>query len=108
MGNKVALITGSSRGLGRAIAIELAKSGYNVVINYNNSELRANEVNKEVKKYGVKSLVIKCDISNEDEVKVMVDEIVDKFGKIDVLVNNAAVCIDSLYQDKNVDNFKKT
>jgi len=108
MSNKVALVTGSSRGLGRAIVVELAKCGYDVVINYNNSESRAKEVNEEVKKYGVKSLVIKCDISNEEEVKNMVNQTIDEFGKIDVLVNNAAVCIDSLYQDKTVDNFKKT
>ena len=108
MSNKVALVTGSSRGLGRAIVLELAKCGYNVVINYNSSELKAKEVNEEVKKYGVKSLVVKCDISNEEEVKSMVKKIVDEFGKIDVLVNNAAVCIDSLYDDKSVINFRKT
>ena len=60
MSNKVALVTGSARGLGRAIVLELAKSGYDVVINYNNSESRAIEVSEEVKKYGVNSLVVKC------------------------------------------------
>jgi len=108
MNNKVALVTGSSRGLGRAIVLELAKCGYDVVINYNSNESGAMKVSEEVKKYGVKSLTIKCDISNEEEVKLMVNEIVKEFGKIDVLVNNAAVCIDSLYQDKSVINFKKT
>ena len=106
--SKVAMVTGSSRGLGRAIVLELAKNGYDVVINYNNSEERAKLVKEEVEKYGVKSLIIKCDISNEEEVKSMVDETIKEFGKIDVLVNNAAVCYDSLYEDKSVENFKKT
>ena len=106
--SKVAIVTGSSRGLGRAIVLELAKNGYDVVINYNNSKDRALIVKEEVEKYRVKSLVIKCDISNEDEVKYMVDETIKEFGKIDVLVNNAAVCYDSLYEDKSVENFKKT
>ena len=108
MSNKVALVTGSSRGLGRAILLELAKSGYDVVINYNNSGERALLVKEEVSKYGIKSLLIKCDISNENEVKYMIDETIKKFGKIDVLINNAAVCYDSLYEDKSVINFKKT
>jgi len=108
MVNKVALVTGSSRGIGRSIVLELAKSGYDVVINYNSSEKLAHEVNEEVKKYGVDSVVVKCDISNEDEVSNMVKMVVDKFGKIDVLVNNAAVCFDSLYEDKDVKDFKRT
>lgn len=108
MDNKVALVTGSSRGIGRATIIELAKNGYNVVINYNSSEKEALELNEEIKDYGIKSLVIKCDISNENEVKSMVGKIVSCFGKIDVLVNNAAVSYDSLYCEKGVSNFKKT
>ena len=106
--NKVALVTGSGRGLGRAIAIELAKNGYNVVINYNKSEDRALKVKEEVESYNVKALMIKCDISREDEVKNMVSEIINSFGKIDVLVNNSAVCYDSLFNDKSVDSFKRT
>lgn len=106
--NKVVLVTGSSRGIGRATAIEFAKNNYDVVINYNNSENRAKEVEKEIKKYGVNCLTIKCDISNEEDVKGMVEQIMKKYGKIDVLVNNAAVCFDSLFDDKSVSNFKRT
>lgn len=108
MNNKVALVTGSSRGIGRATIIELAKNGYDVVINYNNSEKEAFELDEEIKKYGVKSLVIKCDISNEEDVKFMINKIMSVFGKIDVLVNNAAVSYDSLYQEKGINNFKRT
>ena len=108
MSNKVALVTGSGRGLGRTIVLELAKSGYDVVINYNNSEDRAKLVKEEAAKLGVKVLLVKCDISNEEEVKYMVNETIKEFGKIDVLVNNAAVCYDSLYEDKSLDNFRKT
>lgn len=106
--NKVVLVTGSSRGIGRATAIEFAKNNYDVVINYNNSENRAKEVEKEIKKYGVNCLTIKCDISNEEAVEKMVSQIVSTYGKIDVLVNNAAICFDSLFDDKSVNNFKRT
>ena len=106
--NKVAIVTGSSRGLGRACAIELAKNKYDVVINYNNSEERAIAVKEEIEQLGVKALLVKCDISNEEDVEVMVSKVIKEFGRIDVLVNNAAVCYDSLYDDKSVENFKKT
>lgn len=106
--NKVALVTGSARGLGRSCALELAKSGYDIIINYNSSEDKALNLQKEIEQLGVKVLVVKCDISDEQEVKTMIDESVKTFGKIDVLVNNAAVCYDSLYEDKNAKNFKKT
>ena len=108
MSNKVAVVTGSSRGIGKATIIELAKNNYDVVINYNTSEKEAYELSEEVSKYNVNSLVVKCDISNEEEVRSMVNCILDKFGRIDVLVNNAAISIDSLYQDKSVNNFRKT
>ena len=108
MSNKVALVTGSSRGIGKATILELAKNNYDVVINYNTSKEEALNLEKEISEYGVSVLTIKCDISNEEEVKTMIEMIVDRFGKIDVLVNNAAISIDSLYQDKSVTNFRKT
>lgn len=109
MNNKVALITGCAKGIGRSIAIELAHQKYDIVINYNTSYEEAYELGKLLKdKYNVNTLVVKCDISNEDEVKDMVNIILNKFNKIDVLVNNAAVCIDTLFCDKTVNNFKRT
>jgi len=107
--NKVVLITGASRGIGEATAREFAKNNYNVVINYNNSELEARKLKDEIeKKYGVKAEIIKCDVSNEEEVKNMVEKIVEIFGGIDALVNNAGIAIDTLFEDKTVENFRKT
>lgn len=104
---KVALVTGSSRGLGKSIIIELAKRQYNVVINYNQNKDKALSLQDEIKKYNVKSLVIKCDISNEIEVKNMINDVISEFGHIDVLVNNAGIAIDTLFEDKTVANFKR-
>lgn len=106
--NKVCLVTGSSRGIGKSTVLEFAKNGYDVVINYVQDEISANNVKKEVEeKYNVKALVIKCDISNEQEVKNMVDTVINTFGKIDVLVNNAGIAIDTIFDDKNKENFMK-
>lgn len=105
--DKVALVTGSSRGIGKAIVIDLAKRGCNVIINYLNNKNLALDVQKEVEKYGIKSLVIKADISNEEEVKNMVNQIIDVFGHIDILVNNASIAIDNYLEDKNISEFRK-
>lgn len=106
--SKVVLVTGSSRGIGAATIKEFASHGYNVVINYVNSEDKALELKKYVEtKYDVKALVSKCDISNEFEVKHMVEETIDTFGHIDVLVNNAGIAIDTNFEDKTVDNFRR-
>ena len=77
---KVALVTGSAKGIGAAIIEELALRGYNVVINYNNSEKDAYALEKSIKKYNVDCLVIKCDISNENQVKEMFEKITNKFN----------------------------
>lgn len=105
---KTVLVTGSSRGLGKSTIIKFASNGYNVVINYNNSYNSAKELENYIKeKYEVGVLTIKADVSREDEVKMMVDTIVNIFGSIDVVVNNAAIAIDTLFEDKTIDNFKK-
>ena len=93
--NKVVLVTGSSRGIGKATIIEFASNGYNVVINYNNSENEALQLKEYVEKeYGIKALTIKADVSNEVEVKEMISTIIKEFGSIDVLVNNAGIVFD--------------
>ena len=103
----VVLVTGSSKGIGKETILKYAKEGYDVVINYNNSKEEALKVEEETKKNNVNTLVVKCDISNEDEVKNMVEEIKNKFGKVDVLVNNAGIAIDTTFEDKTVDNFRR-
>lgn len=107
--NKVVLITGGSRGIGASTAVEFAKKGYNVVINYLSSEERALTLKKEIEEnYQVKVLIIKADVSNENEVKNMVEKIITEFGHIDCLVNNAGIAIDTIFEDKTKENFIKT
>ena len=92
MERKVAFVTGSSKGIGKACIIEFAKNGYDVVINYNHSLDDAYSLKELVEKeYNVKSLVVQCDVSNENEVIDIVSEIISEFGHIDVLVNNAGI-----------------
>lgn len=106
--NKTVLVTGSSQGIGAAIILELAKEGYNCVINYNSSKDKAYELNEKIKAYNIKSLVIKCDVSNEQEVDLMFNQIEKEFGGVDILINNAAVDIPDLFYQKKVENFRKT
>lgn len=106
--NKVVLITGSSRGIGRSTATYFAQNNYNVVINYLMSKDKALELKKELEnKYGIKCLCIKADISKEDEVVNMIEEIITTYKRIDVLVNNASIAIDTTFEDKTVSNFQK-
>ena len=107
--NKVVLVTGSSRGIGKATIIEFASKGYNVVINYNNSENEALELKKYVEEnYNVLALTIKADVSNEVEVKDMVSTIIKEFDSIDILVNNAGIVFDRSFDDITVEEFEKT
>ena len=108
MNKVVALVTGSNRGIGASCIEEFAKQGANVVINYCHHEEEANKLKKYIEEtYNVEALVIKCDISNEEEVENMVNTVVDYFGGIDILVNNAGVARDSLLLDKTVKEFKR-
>lgn len=104
----VALVTGSSKGIGKETILKYAKEGYDVVINYNSSLEDALKVEEEAKKYNVNTLVVKCDISNEEEVKLMTENIKNRFGKVDILVNNAGIAIDTTFEDKTVENFRRT
>lgn len=102
---KNVLVTGSSRGIGKSIAIEFAKNGYDVIINYNLNEIETKKALEEVSKYNDNSIIVKCDISNEDEVKEMSRIINEKYGKLDSLINNAAVANDSIFLDKSKEDF---
>ncbi|MBQ6368254.1 MAG: SDR family oxidoreductase [Erysipelotrichaceae bacterium] len=107
--DQVVLITGAANGIGRAIALELAKHHYDVVINYLTSEARALELQKTISEtYGVRCLAIRADISKEEEVDAMVSEIEEKLGGVDVLINNAAVDLSNLFHLKTADEFRRT
>lgn len=107
--NKVALITGAAKGIGKAIAIELAKNSYDVVINYQHSKKEAEELcSYVVNAYGVKALAIGADVSKEAEVDQMVSQIEATLGGVDVLVNNAAIDLANLFDLKNADEFRRT
>ncbi|WP_010649378.1 3-oxoacyl-[acyl-carrier-protein] reductase [Oceanobacillus massiliensis] len=93
---KNALITGASRGIGRAIAIELAKQGANVAVNYAGSEAKAQAVVEEIEKLGVKAFKVQADVANEANVKDMVKQVISEFGSLDILVNNAGITRDNL------------
>ena len=105
---KTVLITGASRGLGRACAIKFASKNYNIVVNYNNSYDEAVNLKKELENlYHVEVLIIKADISIESEVSKMVELAISKLGHIDCLVNNAGIAIDTTFEDKTVANFRR-
>lgn len=98
---KTVLVTGASRGLGREIAKLFAQNNYNVVINYNNSLKEAECLKEELEHlYHVKTLLVKCNIANEEEVKNMIAKIKSEFSTIDVLVNNAGIALDNSLEEK--------
>ncbi len=92
----VALITGGSRGIGRVVALNLAKEGYNITFCYTSNETAAQETAAEIEKTGVKALAVKADVSNESDVNALVQAARDAFGPIEVLVNNAGITRDGL------------
>jgi 3-oxoacyl-[acyl-carrier protein] reductase len=106
--NKVALITGASRGIGKATALLFAKEGAKIVVNYFSSEKDANNVVNIIRKTGSEAIAIKCDVSKENEVKKMIGKIIKTFGKIDILVNNAGIVFDAPLFKKKTEQFKRT
>lgn len=94
MEDKVALVTGASRGIGRACAIKLGAEGYKVVVNYNSNDEAANEVVSLIKEAGGEASAIKADVSKADEAKMLIRETVNTYGQLDVLVNNAGIVKD--------------
>lgn len=105
---KVVFVTGSAKGIGAACIKKFALEGYDVVIHYRSSETSARKLENWIKENtNSKTLLLKSDIQNEEEVKKMVTKIIDAFGHIDVLVNNAALEINSEFEEKNAQNFLK-
>ena len=109
MNRKCVLVTGSSIGLGSYIIRKFASNNYDVIITYNTHEKEALELQKEVtKKYNITALTVKCDISKENDIENLKNEILNTFGKLDVLVNNAGIAIDTIFDDKSKENFMTT
>lgn len=94
--NKIALVTGASRGIGRAIALELASKGAKVVVNYAGSEDKAQAVVEEIEALGTAAFKIQADVASEADVKKMVKEVINQYGRLDILVNNAGITKDNL------------
>lgn len=105
--DKVVLVTGSSRGIGRSIAVRFARCGANVVINYRNNEEEAEVIEEIISSYA-DCMSIKADVSKERDVKRMIDTIIDKYGHIDVVVNNAGIAIDNDFEDHNIKDWQET
>lgn len=108
MDKKVALITGGARGIGKKIAEKFARNGYNIVINYVSEKTDVNKLESDLSQNGkVEVLCIKCDVTEFNSCQEMVKKAVDKFGKIDVLINNAGITKDNLLMRMKEEDFDK-
>lgn len=108
MDKKVVLVTGSSKGIGSKIIEEFAINGYDVIINYNKSKIEAKQLKKYIeKKYKVVATIIKADITIEKEILYLYNKVINKYEKIDILVNNAALSLDSYIEEKTKEEFMK-
>ena len=103
--NKVALITGASRGIGREIALAFAREGADIGINYFKSAQAAEKLAEEIKQIGRQAIIIQADVSQVEPVRAMVDTMIEHFGRIDILVNNAGVLTQCLLKDMTVDTW---
>ena len=106
MDKKVALVTGASRGIGKACAIELAKAGYDVAVSYAGNEEAANKTVAELKDLGVNAKAYKFDVSDKEACAKAVEEVLADFGKLDVLVNNAGITRDGLFMRMSAENWE--
>ena len=106
MSEKLALVTGGSRGIGRAIALKLATCGYDIVINYAGNAAAAEQTVADIKALGVEAEAYKFDVSNQAEVDENVAKIIEKYGRIDILVNNAGITRDDLFIRMGADKWE--
>lgn len=106
--DKVVLVTGSSRGIGRSIAVRFAKEGANVIVNYKSDHKSAETVTEIISSYGHDCICIQADVSKESSVKSMVEQIIEKYGRIDVLVNNAGIAIDADFNERKIKDWHDT
>lgn len=104
--NKVAFITGSTRGIGKQIAITLAESGYDIAVNYRTENEDLKNTKKEIEEKGVKCFAVQGDVSNFEDCERFIKEIIDEYGKIDVLVNNAGITRDTLLMRMKKEDFE--
>jgi glucose 1-dehydrogenase len=103
---QVAIVTGSSSGIGKAIVIAMAKAGAKVVVNYNSDEESANEIIDEIKSFGGEGIVVGANVSDEDDVKRLFKKTFDAFGTLDILVNNAGIQKDANLVDMSLEDWK--
>lgn len=104
---KVAIITGASRGIGREIAKTLAKQNIKIIANYCNSRNRAEELQEELKKENIEIDIIKADVSKRDECKKLVEFAIEKYGEIDILINNAGIAEYKLFTDETDEDWNR-
>ncbi|MBU2903143.1 SDR family oxidoreductase [Maribacter dokdonensis] len=107
LNEKVAIVTGSSKGIGAEIAKYLAYNGATIVVNYANNKVNADNVVREITQNGSKAICIQADISKPENVKTLFKETISQFGKVDILVNNAGIMINSLIKDATTEDFEK-
>lgn len=104
--NQVALVTGAARGIGKQIAITLAKAGFDIALNYRSNTDELTKLKEEIESYNVKSLLVQGDVSNFEDTERIAKETVEEFGKIDVLVNNAGITKDMLLLRMKKEDFE--
>lgn len=102
---KTAIVTGASRGIGKAIAEELAKNGANIVLNYRTSATAVEEVLESIKQNGVNAIAVQADVSKSEEAQKLIQTAVDSFGRVDILVNNAGITKDNLLMRMSEEDF---